>query len=104
MSNDHLEFFDDDGESWKYQQGHYLLLHVHIQTDAQQIIIQFKKQGTYTPPYQHICFWFPATETRSICVNGQSSTLSGSDTNIRLEIATLPESNDSRSVEVNRCF
>ncbi len=63
--------FDDDGESWGYQQGNALWLNWEMRCDADAIHLTITRRGDYQPAYCAIDFTLPAGEQRKLVVNGQ---------------------------------
>ncbi len=62
--------FDDDGESWGYQQGNALWLEWEIRSTAQEIHISFNRKGDYLPAWKELELTLPAGETRRLVVEG----------------------------------
>lgn len=62
--------FDDDGESYAYQDGQYLQLTVTVVTDAQNIKVSITQEGEFTPAYSDVEIRLPKTENRALIVNG----------------------------------
>ncbi|KUI96578.1 hypothetical protein VRK_42730 [Vibrio sp. MEBiC08052] len=63
--------FDDDGESYAYQNGQYAELSVAVTTDAKSVQVSVSKTGDFQPDYDCIEIQLPMTENRQLIVNGQ---------------------------------
>lgn len=63
--------FDDDGESYKYLDGQYLQLNIHVITTKDSVSVNIVKQGDWKPAYQALKLTLPKTETRTLIVNGE---------------------------------
>ncbi|MGL4524216.1 MAG: TIM-barrel domain-containing protein [Spirochaetia bacterium] len=64
------DFFEDDGESYGFENGDFLQFHFHVECDTHQVRVQITKSGNFTPPYRAVEVSFPKIEARSIHVNG----------------------------------
>lgn len=62
--------FEDDGESWGYQQGNALWLHWEMTCDATAIRLTFDPQGNYQPAWQQLTVTLPAGEKRRLFIDG----------------------------------
>jgi alpha-glucosidase len=62
--------FEDDGESWGYQNGHALWLHWQMTCDAAAIHLRFTRKGSYTPGWQMLKVTLPDGETRPLFIDG----------------------------------
>jgi len=65
------ELFEDDGESWGYQQGHALWLRWEMRCDAEAIHLSFRREGDYQPAWQTLDITLPAAEQRALYIHGQ---------------------------------
>ncbi|WKZ91222.1 glycoside hydrolase family 31 protein [Chimaeribacter arupi] len=69
----HGSLFEDDGESWGYQQGEALWLTWEMACTATEIQLTFQRKGTYQPAWQEIALTLPPGETRRLRVDGVES-------------------------------
>jgi len=67
-----LTVFDDDGESYGYQQGEYLSLHMTMRCDNQSIQLTITSEGQFKPSYSELTLKLPKGERRPLVVNGQT--------------------------------
>jgi len=67
----HGEVFDDDGESYGWQQGNALWLNWTLSSSATRIDLTIEKRGDYQPAWREISLRLPAGETRPLWVNGE---------------------------------
>jgi len=67
-----LSLFDDDGESYGYQQGEYLKLHIAMHCDNQSIQLTITSEGQFKPSYSGLTLKLPKGERRALVVNGQT--------------------------------
>lgn len=67
----HGSLFEDDGDSWGYQQGHALWLNWEIYSNAQEIHLTFNRKGDYLPAWRKMKLTLPAGETRRLVVDGK---------------------------------
>ncbi|MBY8235516.1 DUF5110 domain-containing protein [Vibrio fluvialis] len=63
--------FDDDGESYAYQDGQYLELALSVTSDAKNIHVSLTQRGDFKPDYSNIEIRLPQTETRQLVINGE---------------------------------
>jgi alpha-glucosidase len=63
--------FDDDGESYAYQNNMGLWLRWQIRCTATTIIIDFTRQGDFIPAWQELTLVLPAQEHRVLVINQQ---------------------------------
>ncbi|MBY7823529.1 glycoside hydrolase family 31 protein [Vibrio fluvialis] len=63
--------FDDDGESYAYQDGQYLELALSVTSDAKNIHVSLTRGGDFKPDYSNIEIRLPQTETRQLVINGE---------------------------------
>ncbi|MEW7311632.1 glycoside hydrolase family 31 protein [Buttiauxella gaviniae] len=66
----HGSLFEDDGESWGYQQGNALWLSWEIRCTAKEIHVNFSRKGDYQPAWKELKLTLPAGETRRLVVDG----------------------------------
>ncbi|ATI64605.1 TIM-barrel domain-containing protein [Edwardsiella tarda] len=62
--------FEDDGESWGYQQGDALWLEWEMACSADQIALTLTSRGQYRPAWRQLTVTLPAGETRTLSING----------------------------------
>ena len=62
--------FEDDGESWGYQQGNALWLNWEMRSDAQSIHVTFTRKGTFQPAWQRLKVTLPVGEQRKLLIEG----------------------------------
>lgn len=62
--------FEDDGESWGYQQNNALWLQWEMHCDAQAIRLSFSRRGTFRPAWPALQVRLPAGETRTLWIDG----------------------------------
>ncbi|WP_370546306.1 glycoside hydrolase family 31 protein [Edwardsiella tarda] len=62
--------FEDDGESWGYQQGDALWLEWEMACSADQIALTLTPRGQYRPAWRQLTVTLPAGETRTLSING----------------------------------
>ncbi|EMF4355517.1 glycoside hydrolase family 31 protein [Providencia rettgeri] len=67
----HCQIFDDDGESYGYQSGEYILLNIIMNCTAEFIELNITRSGDYVPTYPALTFQLPLNELRIMKVNGQ---------------------------------
>lgn len=63
--------FDDDGESFGYQQQNAIWLDWVMRSDNQRIDLTLKARGNYQPAWQNIKVCLPQGEIRPLFVNGK---------------------------------
>ncbi|WP_428241694.1 TIM-barrel domain-containing protein [Gynuella sp.] len=78
------DIFDDDGESYGYQQEQYLHLAIQMTCTGQDINLQIQRTGQFQPAYTSLQLQLPESETRRLIIN-QKTYVSGD----RLDIASL---------------
>lgn len=66
----HGSLFEDDGESWGYQQGNALWLSWEIRCTADEIHVSFSRKGDYQPAWSEMKLTLPAGEKRRLVVDG----------------------------------
>lgn len=64
------ELFEDDGESWGYQQGNALWLSWEMTCDADTINLTFEVRGDWRPAWSELQLTLPEGETRRLTVDG----------------------------------
>lgn len=62
--------YDDDGESFRYQNNEYLQLMVKLRCSETNIYIDIHKQGNWIPAYKELRITLPNNETRQLVING----------------------------------
>jgi len=62
--------FEDDGESWGYQQGNALWLNWEMRSDAEAIHVSFQRKGDYQPAWKTLQIALPAGESRQLYIDG----------------------------------
>lgn len=62
--------YDDDGESFQYQNNEYLQLMVKLRCSETNIYIDIHKQGNWIPAYKELRITLPNNETRQLVING----------------------------------
>ncbi len=65
--------FEDDGESWGYQQGHALWLNWDMQCEANAIHLSVTGRGSYRPAWRKLTITLPASEHRRLYINGEEA-------------------------------
>ncbi|MCW9732285.1 glycoside hydrolase family 31 protein [Avibacterium sp. 20-15] len=66
-----IQIFDDDGKTFDYLNGHFLLLDIHLFCDERQITMTIRRTGSFKPQYKKLHFRIPQHEQRSLYVNGR---------------------------------
>ncbi|MCE0826567.1 glycoside hydrolase family 31 protein [Buttiauxella sp. A2-C2_NF] len=66
----HGSLFEDDGESWGYQQGNALWLSWEIRCTADEVHVSFSRKGDYQPAWSEMKLTLPAGEKRRLVVDG----------------------------------
>ena len=66
--------FEDDGESWGYQQGNALWLNWEMRSDAEAIHLNFQRKGDYQPAWKTLQIALPAGELRQLYIDGVAVT------------------------------
>ncbi|QDY44128.1 glycoside hydrolase family 31 protein [Candidatus Pantoea soli] len=66
----HGELFEDDGESWGYQQGHALWLRWEMRCEAAAIHLNLSRSGDYQPAWNTLQVTLPAGEQRPLFIDG----------------------------------
>lgn len=66
----HGSLFEDDGESWGYQQDEALWLTWEMACTDTEIRLSFQRRGHYQPAWQALRLTLPAGETRRLLVEG----------------------------------
>ncbi|MCG8707958.1 glycoside hydrolase family 31 protein [Brenneria sp. 4F2] len=61
--------FEDDGESWEFQQGNALWLRWNIVSDSRRIDIRFTREGRFAPAWTQAVIRLPAGERRELYIN-----------------------------------
>jgi alpha-glucosidase len=73
--NYQFTFYDDDGETFAYENGEYLKLDLDIQSVADSInVVILDTEGNYRPPYQEIHIETVGSSKR-ILINGKESNI-----------------------------
>lgn len=67
----HGSLFEDDGETWGYQQGNALWLNWEIHYTADEIHVNFTRKGDYQPAWKEMTLTLPAGEKRRLVVDGK---------------------------------
>ncbi|MCS3601165.1 alpha-glucosidase [Buttiauxella sp. BIGb0471] len=67
----HGSLFEDDGETWGYQQGNALWLNWEIHCTADEIHVNFTRRGDYQPAWKEMTLTLPAGEKRRLVVDGK---------------------------------
>ncbi|PWC12871.1 alpha-glucosidase [Brenneria roseae subsp. americana] len=67
--------FEDDGETWGWQQGKALWLRWEIRSDSQRIDVNFTSAGQFQPAWRQADIRLPAGECRTLYVNGVRTTV-----------------------------
>lgn len=67
--------FEDDGETWAWQQGQGLWLRWKIVSDNQRIDITFTSEGQYKPAWTQAAVRLPAGERRELYINNVRSNI-----------------------------
>lgn len=67
----HGSLFEDDGETWGYQQGNALWLNWEIHCTADEIHVNFTRKGDYQPAWKEMTLTLPAGEKRRLVVDGK---------------------------------
>ncbi|SUW62979.1 Alpha-xylosidase [Buttiauxella agrestis] len=67
----HGSLFEDDGETWGYQQGNALWLNWEIRCTADEIHVAFTRKGDYQPAWKEMTLTLPAGEKRRLVVDGK---------------------------------
>jgi alpha-glucosidase len=62
--------FEDDGESWGYQQGNALWLNWKMRSDAEAIHLNFQRKGSFQPAWQTLKIMLPPGEQRQLFIDG----------------------------------
>ncbi|AOP44224.2 glycoside hydrolase family 31 protein [Edwardsiella piscicida] len=62
--------FEDDGESWGYQQGNALWLTWEMTCSATQIALSVTPRGQYRPAWRQLRVTLPKGERRQLLING----------------------------------
>ena len=66
----HGVLFEDDGESWGYQQGNALWLNWEMRSDAEAIHLNFQRKGSFQPAWQTLKVMLPPGEQRQLFIDG----------------------------------
>ncbi|MCL2232155.1 MAG: glycoside hydrolase family 31 protein [Treponema sp.] len=66
------ELFEDDGISSHYC-GNHTKIKVRMESSAEAIKVEIKKEGNYEVPYSGFSFYLPKGEERTLFVNGQKT-------------------------------
>ena len=62
--------FEDDGESYGWQQGDALWLRWEMLSDTQRIMLNITAEGRFKPAWQTLACSLPTGETRELWING----------------------------------
>lgn len=65
--------FDDDGETYAYQQGEYLQLNLKLRCTQDSIELKMTQQGNWIPAYKAVKISLPNTEQRPLFINGKTA-------------------------------
>ncbi|ELY9422313.1 glycoside hydrolase family 31 protein [Cronobacter dublinensis] len=63
--------FEDDGESWGYQDGNALWVNWQMRCTAETIHLTFTTTGDYRPAWASMSVTLPPGETRRLVINGE---------------------------------
>ncbi|ELY2907365.1 TIM-barrel domain-containing protein [Cronobacter dublinensis] len=63
--------FEDDGESWGYQDGNALWVNWQMRCTAEAIHLTFTTTGDYRPAWASMSVTLPPGETRRLAINGE---------------------------------
>ncbi|EKK7715681.1 glycoside hydrolase family 31 protein [Cronobacter dublinensis] len=63
--------FEDDGESWGYQDGNALWVNWQMRCTAEAIHLTFTTTGDYRPAWASMSVTLPPGETRRLVINGE---------------------------------
>ncbi|ELY2855069.1 glycoside hydrolase family 31 protein [Cronobacter dublinensis] len=63
--------FEDDGESWGYQDGNALWVNWQMRCTAEAIHLTFTATGDYRPAWASMSVTLPPGETRRLVINGE---------------------------------
>lgn len=66
-------FFEDDGESYGYQENNALWINWEMSTTNERINLKLNTKGNYTPAWKDIFITLPKGETRSLYVNNKAT-------------------------------
>jgi len=66
----HGVLFEDDGESWAYQQGNALWLNWKMRSAAEAIHLNFQRKGSFQPAWQTLKIMLPPSEQRQLFIDG----------------------------------
>ena len=66
--------FEDDGESYGWQEGNALWVNWEIETDAKRINVTLTTRGDFSPAWKTLDIVVPEGEKRQIWVNGERAT------------------------------
>ncbi|KAA8668812.1 glycoside hydrolase family 31 protein [Pantoea dispersa] len=75
----HGELFEDDGESWGYQQGNALWLQWEMRCEATAIHLTLRRKGDYQPAWQTLQITLPASEQRALFIDGVAADAAPAD-------------------------
>ncbi|WP_278428195.1 glycoside hydrolase family 31 protein [Pantoea dispersa] len=75
----HGELFEDDGESWGYQQGNALWLQWEMRCEATAIHLRLRRKGDYQPAWQTLQIALPAGEQRALFIDGVAAGAASAD-------------------------
>ena len=64
--------FEDDGESWGYQNGNALWLEWEMVCDATTVNLKISASGDYRPAWKALKVSLPAGEKRKLLINGEA--------------------------------
>ncbi|EKK4082244.1 glycoside hydrolase family 31 protein [Cronobacter dublinensis] len=65
--------FEDDGESWGYQDGNALWVNWQMRCTAEAIHLTFTATGDYRPAWASMSVTLPPGETRRLVINGEDT-------------------------------
>lgn len=72
VGESHCCLFDDDGESYAYQQGQHITLTITMSCSNQRIELTVTRAGDFQPAYSALMLRLPKGETRQLIVNGKA--------------------------------
>ncbi|WP_330948821.1 glycoside hydrolase family 31 protein [Virgibacillus sp. MG-45] len=65
-------YYDDDGETFAFENGDYLQLNIDIRSTAERITLSVEKSGAYIPPYHEINLMLVGRkEGQHVIINGE---------------------------------
>ncbi|MDG3086509.1 glycoside hydrolase family 31 protein [Vibrio hannami] len=67
-----VSLFDDDGETNRYLDGEFLSLDIKMNCSLESVELTIETRGDFTPAYTELAIKLPASEQRSITINGKA--------------------------------